>query len=58
LLSQLQHGVSVVRCDQAAWRLFGISLPGWNVLVSGALAALAAWGCRGIYVRGEDPRNT
>jgi hypothetical protein len=35
LLSQLQHGISVVRCDQAAWRLFGISLPGWNVLVSG-----------------------
>ena len=58
LLSQLQHGVSVVRCDQAAWRLFGISLPGWNVLVSGTMAALAAWGCRGIYLRGGDAQKT
>lgn len=51
LLTQLQNGVSVVRCDEAAWRLFGISLPGWNVLVSGALALLAAWGCYGAYAR-------
>jgi disulfide bond formation protein DsbB len=51
LLNQLQQGVSVIRCDQAAWRLFGISLPGWNVLVSGALAALAAWGCYGANTR-------
>jgi disulfide bond formation protein DsbB len=54
LLSQLQKGVSVVRCDQAAWRLFGISLPGWNMLVSGALAVLAAWGCYGAYGRRAD----
>ena len=51
LLNQLQNGISVVRCDQAAWRLFGISLPGWNVLVSGGHALLAAWGCYGAYVR-------
>jgi len=51
LLNQLQNGISVVRCDQAAWRLFGISLPGWNVLVSGGHALLAAWGGYGAYVR-------
>jgi disulfide bond formation protein DsbB len=51
LLNQLQSGVSVVRCDEAAWRLFGISLPGWNVLVSLSLAALAAWGAIGAYAR-------
>jgi len=33
----------VVRCDEAPWRLAGISLAGYNVLISLALAALAAW---------------
>lgn len=28
----------LVRCDQAAWTLFGISLAGWNFLVSTASA--------------------
>jgi disulfide bond formation protein DsbB len=45
LLSTL-HNVSVVRCDEAAWRdPFGLlSLAGYNVLISLALAAVAAWG--------------
>jgi disulfide bond formation protein DsbB len=45
LLSQL-HNVSVVRCDEAAWRdPFGLlSLAGYNVLISLALAAIAARG--------------
>jgi disulfide bond formation protein DsbB len=43
LLSQLQT-VSVVRCDEAAWRFLGLSLAGYNVLISLALAALAVWG--------------
>ena len=34
----------LVPCDVAAWRLFGISLAGYNVLISLALAAIAAWG--------------
>src|SRR6202035_2978411 len=34
----------IVPCDAAAWRLFGISLAGYNVLISLALAAIAAWG--------------
>ena len=29
-----------VRCDEAAWRLFGLSFAGWNVLISLALFAL------------------
>ena len=40
LLSQIQN-TSVVRCDEAAWRLFGLSLAGYNVLISLALAGIA-----------------
>ena len=43
LLDQLQS-VHVVRCDEAAWRLLGLSLAGYNVLISLALAAIAAFG--------------
>ena len=32
----------VVRCDQVAWSLFGISLAGYNVLASVALALFSA----------------
>jgi len=45
LLGQIRN-TSVVRCDQAAWRLFGLSLAGYNVLVSLALAALGIVGIR------------
>jgi disulfide bond formation protein DsbB len=34
----------VVRCDEAAGRFLGISLAGYNVLISLALAAIAAFG--------------
>jgi disulfide bond formation protein DsbB len=43
LLSQL-NSVHVVRCDEAAWRFLGISLAGYNALISLALAAIAACG--------------
>ena len=36
--------ISVVRCDDAAWRFLGLSLAGYNALISLALAATAAWG--------------
>jgi disulfide bond formation protein DsbB len=45
LLSQIQN-TSVVRCDEAAWRLFGLSLAGYNVLVSLLLALLAFFAAR------------
>jgi disulfide bond formation protein DsbB len=43
LLSQLQS-IHVVQCDVAAWRFLGISLAGYNVLISLLLAAMAAFG--------------
>jgi disulfide bond formation protein DsbB len=43
ILGQLTS-IRVVRCDEAAWRLFGISLAGYNVLISLALAAIAGYG--------------
>jgi disulfide bond formation protein DsbB len=36
-------GKPVIRCDEAPWRLLGLSFAGWNVLISAALAALAGW---------------
>ena len=39
LSKALQHN-QAVRCDEAAIRIFGVSLAGYNVLISGALAAL------------------
>ena len=43
LLKSLQN-IKIVRCDEAAWRFLGISLAGYDVLVSLFLAAVAAWG--------------
>src|SRR5262249_34012679 len=43
LIDKLQL-ISVVRCDQAAWTFLGLSLAGYNALISLALAAVAAWG--------------
>ncbi len=44
VLKQLQQHISLVRCDAAAIRILGLSLAGWNVLVSFGLAVTAAWG--------------
>ncbi|PKB14064.1 disulfide bond formation protein DsbB [Novosphingobium kunmingense] len=35
-------GAPIVRCDQVQWELFGISLAGFNFLISTAAAALIA----------------
>jgi disulfide bond formation protein DsbB len=45
LLDQLQS-VRVVRCDEAAWRFLGISLAGYNALISLVVSAVAAFGLR------------
>ena len=43
LIKQLET-MSVVRCDEAAWRFLGLSLAGYNALISLMLAAIALWG--------------
>jgi disulfide bond formation protein DsbB len=50
MLENLQS-IRVVRCDEAAWRLFGISLAGYDVLVSLFLAAVAAFGAKAAWAR-------
>jgi disulfide bond formation protein DsbB len=53
LLEQL-NTVIVVRCDEAAWRFFGVSLAGYNVVISAALACLALWGLRTVLRYGSS----
>jgi disulfide bond formation protein DsbB len=48
LLSSLTN-LTIVRCDEAAWRFLGLSLAGYNVLISLALAAIAAWGAGAVW---------
>ena len=38
------ENAKVVACDHAAWRFLGLSFAGWNAVVSGMLAAVAACG--------------
>jgi disulfide bond formation protein DsbB len=54
LLRQLES-ISVVRCDEAAWRFLGLSLAGYNVLISLALAAVAIWGLLAGRAQASDP---
>ncbi|MEP9353033.1 disulfide bond formation protein B [Xanthobacter sp. KR7-65] len=43
VLSALK-GARVPRCDEAAWRLFGLSMAGWNALIAAGLAVVGAIG--------------
>lgn len=45
-LKQLE-GVKIVRCDSAALRILGLSLAGWNAVISAGLAGLAVVGLWG-----------
>jgi len=36
--------VKVVRCDEVQWKFLGLSLAGYDVLISLLMAAIAAWG--------------
>jgi disulfide bond formation protein DsbB len=45
-LLERAQATRVVRCDEAAWRFFGLSLAGYNVLISLALAGVASVGAR------------
>lgn len=53
LMKSLQN-IRIVRCDEAAWRFLGISLAGYDVLVSLALAIAAAIGFRAARARPAD----
>ena len=37
-------GARVPRCDEAAWRLFGLSMAGWNALIAAGLAVVTFTG--------------
>ncbi len=50
MLQKLQS-IRVVRCDEAPWTLFGISLAGYDVLVSLLLAAVAGLGAKAAWAR-------
>jgi disulfide bond formation protein DsbB len=43
ILTQMEK-TRVVRCDEAAWRFLGLSLAGYNVLISLAMAVVALCG--------------
>ena len=47
-LNRLLHGGhrTVVRCDQAAWIFLGLSMAGWNALISIALAGMSLGAAR------------
>ena len=38
------ENLNITRCDEASWRFLGLSLAGYNALISLALAAIALWG--------------
>jgi disulfide bond formation protein DsbB len=44
-MKQLQVS-KVVRCDEVALRIFGLSLAGWNAIISAALSYVALTGAR------------
>ena len=50
MLKRLQD-IRIVRCDEAPWRFLGISLAGYDVLVSLFLAIVAAWGAKASLAR-------
>jgi disulfide bond formation protein DsbB len=50
LKAQLMHQ-QPVRCDEPAWTLFGVSLAGWNLLASLAMAAVSLAVLAGCYRR-------
>ena len=43
-LKKYLFGAKMVRCDETVWSLWGISMAGWNALLSAALAFVLASG--------------
>ena len=50
-LLQRLDTVKVIRCDDVQWRFLGLSLAGYNVLISLLMAAIAAWGVKSVTAR-------
>jgi len=46
-LKKYLFGAKMVRCDETAWSMWGISMAGWNAILSAALAFLLATGVAG-----------
>ena len=46
LLNPSVDVAAVVRCDAIAWQMFGLSMAGWNVVISVALALIWIWAAR------------
>ena len=42
LMAQIMNA-PLVRCDEIAWQMFGLSMAGWNAVLSAGLAALWLW---------------
>jgi disulfide bond formation protein DsbB len=53
MLNRLQD-IRIVRCDEAAWRFLGVSLAGYDVLISLFLAIVAAWGAKSSLARKNE----
>jgi disulfide bond formation protein DsbB len=47
-LLQRLDTVKVVRCDEVQWRFLGLSLAGYNFLISGLMGLIALWSLRGM----------
>ena len=43
-LLQRLDSAKVIRCDEVQWRFLGLSLAGYNLLISLLMAVIAAWG--------------
>ena len=43
-LKKFLFGAKMVRCDETAWSMWGISMAGWNAILSAALAFVLASG--------------
>ncbi|WP_417482303.1 disulfide bond formation protein B [Maricaulis sp.] len=49
IMAALNGERPVVLCDEAAWRMLGISMAGYNAMISAVMAVVAGWvGLRGL----------
>ena len=46
-LKKYLFGAKMVRCDETVWSLWGVSMAGWNALLSAVLAFVLAMGVAG-----------